>query len=102
MATNLLFCKSPSLLIYPMKTKSSSSNWRNCRIRILDDEGEELPPREIGTIYFEEGGEFEYHNDPEKTRASYNDKGWSTLSDMGYEAFYWNGHPMASREQRTT
>jgi len=53
-------------------------------VHILGPDGEELPPREIGTIYFEEGGEFEYHNDPEKTRASYNDKGWSTLSDMGY------------------
>ena len=27
---------------------------------------------------------FTYHNDPEKTRRAYNDKGWSTLGDVGY------------------
>ena len=28
--------------------------------------------------------EFEYHNDPEKTKASRHPKGWSTLGDVGY------------------
>ena len=27
---------------------------------------------------------FTYHNDPEKTKKAYNDKGWSTLGDVGY------------------
>ena len=27
---------------------------------------------------------FEYHNDPEKTASAYNDKGWSSLGDIGY------------------
>ncbi len=52
-------------------------------IHILDDEGEELPPGEAGTIYFGGGGEFTYHNDEEKTKESRNEKGWSTLGDIG-------------------
>jgi len=53
-------------------------------IRIVDDDGNELPTGEPGTIYFEGGPQFEYHNDPEKTQSSRNDKGWSTLGDVGY------------------
>ncbi len=53
-------------------------------IHILDDDGEELPSGEPGTVYFESPSQFEYHNDPEKTKASRNDKGWSTLGDVGY------------------
>ena len=30
-----------------------------------------------GTVYFEGGAEFEYHNDPEKTKGSRHPKGWS-------------------------
>ena len=51
---------------------------------ILDDQGKELPPGEVGTIYFSEGRDFEYHNDPGKTAASRNEKGWTTLNDVGY------------------
>ena len=39
---------------------------------------------EPGTIYFEGGGEFEYHNDKEKTLGSQHSKGWTTLGDVGY------------------
>jgi acyl-CoA synthetase (AMP-forming)/AMP-acid ligase II len=53
-------------------------------LHILDDDGAEQPPGEPGTIYFEGGGVFEYHNDPEKTAASRNAAGWSTLGDVGY------------------
>ncbi len=56
----------------------------HCEIHILDDEGNELPAGEIGTVYFSGGGEFEYHNDAEKTRSSHNNRGWSTVYDMGY------------------
>jgi acyl-CoA synthetase (AMP-forming)/AMP-acid ligase II len=52
-------------------------------LHILDDDGNEVPTGEEGTIYFGGGTEFEYHNDPEKTSQSYNDKGWSTLNDVG-------------------
>jgi long-chain acyl-CoA synthetase len=52
-------------------------------VHILDDDGEELPVGEEGTIYFASDAEFEYHNDPEKTAQSRNEKGWSTLGDVG-------------------
>jgi long-chain acyl-CoA synthetase len=53
-------------------------------VHIVGEDGEELPPGEAGTVYFEGGGEFEYHNDPDKTAASHTAKGWSTLGDIGY------------------
>jgi fatty-acyl-CoA synthase len=54
-------------------------------LKIVDDEsGEELPPREIGSIYFANGLPFEYHNDPQKTRGAHNERGWSTLGDVGF------------------
>jgi acyl-CoA synthetase (AMP-forming)/AMP-acid ligase II len=53
-------------------------------IHIVGDGGSDLPPGEIGTIYFAGGATFEYHNDPQKTAGSRNEKGWSTLGDIGY------------------
>ena len=53
-------------------------------IHIVGEDGEELPPGTPGTVYFEGGATFEYHNDPAKTAGSRNDKGWSTLGDVGY------------------
>ncbi|HEX7167594.1 MAG TPA: AMP-binding protein [Acidimicrobiales bacterium] len=55
-------------------------------LHICDDEGKELPHYESGTIYFEGGATFEYHNDPEKTKGSRHPDhpDWSTLGDIGY------------------
>ncbi len=53
-------------------------------LHIVDDDGNDVGINQEGTIYFSDGGEFEYYNDPEKTAASRNDKGWSTLGDVGY------------------
>ncbi|NKI18720.1 acyl-CoA synthetase [Spongiibacter sp. KMU-166] len=53
-------------------------------IRIVSDEGELLPKGEIGTVYFANGSEFEYFNEPEKTASAHNTHGWSTLGDVGY------------------
>ncbi len=39
----------------------------NCVVHICDDDGNELPRGESGTVYFEGGATFEYHNDAEKT-----------------------------------
>jgi acyl-CoA synthetase (AMP-forming)/AMP-acid ligase II len=53
-------------------------------VHIMDEEGrEELPPGETGPIYFANGYEFEYYRDPEKTAEARNDRGWSTLGDIG-------------------
>ncbi|PKP82788.1 MAG: acyl-CoA synthetase [Alphaproteobacteria bacterium HGW-Alphaproteobacteria-18] len=53
------------------------------KIHICDDEGKELGAGEEGTVFFEGGNEFTYHNDPEKTAESRNRFGWSTLGDVG-------------------
>ena len=53
-------------------------------VRICDDDGEEVPPGTEGTIHFEGGSPFEYHNDPQKTADSRNRHGWTTLGDIGY------------------
>jgi acyl-CoA synthetase (AMP-forming)/AMP-acid ligase II len=56
----------------------------NCVVHICDDEGNELPRGVAGTVYFEGGATFEYHNDAEKTSSSRLQNGWSTLGDVGY------------------
>ena len=53
-------------------------------LHILGDNGEELPPGQIGTVYFGGGPQFEYHGNPQKTREAYDAKGRSTLGDIGY------------------
>lgn len=53
-------------------------------IHILDQDGNELPAGEPGDIYFEGGGDFEYLNDPVKTAASRDARGWKTVGDIGY------------------
>ncbi len=51
---------------------------------IVGDDGEELPVGETGQVWFETPSVFEYHNDPEKTSAAWDDRGWSTLGDIGH------------------
>ena len=54
------------------------------RIRICDEEGDELPVGSEGVVFFSDSPAFEYHNDPAKTADSRNRHGWSTLGDVGY------------------
>ncbi len=56
----------------------------NCKLHILDDNGNDLPSGEIGSVYFEGGGKFEYLHDEDKTSSSRTQQGWSTLGDIGY------------------
>jgi fatty-acyl-CoA synthase/long-chain acyl-CoA synthetase len=75
-------------------TVSTSAEWLSHRgsvgrsvvgqAKIVGEDGEELPPGEIGAVYFANGPVFAYHNDPLKTKSAYNDKGWSTVGDVGY------------------
>lgn len=56
-------------------------------VHICDDDGLELPPGEVGTVFFERDvAPFEYHNDPEKTAASRHPDhdNWTTVGDVGY------------------
>ncbi len=50
---------------------------------ILDDDGAELPPGEVGQIWIDTPAVFEYHDDPVKTASIINDRGWRTIGDMG-------------------
>lgn len=52
-------------------------------IHICDEAGQELPQGQEGEVYFENGHQFVYHNDPEKTASCTNAKGWTTLGDIG-------------------
>ena len=50
---------------------------------IVGPDGEELGPGIEGTVYFEGGRPFEYHNDPGKTASITDGRGWRTLGDVG-------------------
>jgi len=57
------------------------------QVHVCGDDGGELGVGEDGVVYF--GGRpgtpgFEYNHDPEKTRQTFNDRGWSTLWDVGH------------------
>jgi len=67
-----------------LQHKGSVGKGLTCEIHICDENGEELPVGESGTIYFAGGGEFEYYKDEEKTADSRHPKGWTTLGDVGY------------------
>jgi len=54
------------------------------RIHIVDTDGNDLPPGEIGTVYFSGAGTYEYYRDPEKTAAARLSGGRTTLGDVGY------------------
>jgi fatty-acyl-CoA synthase len=57
------------------------------KIRICDEDGNELPTGEPGIVYFErDKAPFAYHKDPKKTRSAQHPKhsGWTTLGDVGY------------------
>ena len=77
-----VYCNSEQWLAHPGTVGVSI----NAIVHICDDAGDELPINEPGTIYFESKVDFEYHNDPEKTKSSRDPKGrgWTTLGDVGY------------------
>jgi long-chain acyl-CoA synthetase len=58
---------------------------RGMRVRILDDDGNELPPNQIGNVYIErvDGERFEYRNDPELTASVFRGAAF-TIGDVGY------------------
>jgi long-chain acyl-CoA synthetase len=64
--------------------KGSVGKGLMAQVRICDDAGDPLPPRTEGLVFFEGGGQFEYHGDPAKTAESRNKHGWTTLGDVGW------------------
>ena len=55
-----------------------------CELVIRDDEGVELPRGEVGTIWAQIEGSFEYHKDVGKTAEAHNEQGEKTVGDVGY------------------
>lgn len=51
---------------------------------ILDENGLELPPGQVGVIYAEGVTPIHYFDDPAKTELAHNPAGWATVGDMGY------------------
>lgn len=54
------------------------------KVHILSENYEELPPRSEGLVYFEGASNFEYLNDPQKTKDSTSPQGYTTLGDIGW------------------
>ena len=75
-----VYCNSEQWLDHPGTVGQALTG----TLHILDDDGQPCPTGTPGTIWFESDVEFSYHNDPEKTASSRNDRGWSTLGDVGY------------------
>ena len=58
--------------------------WANSEVRILDDDGNDVPTGEIGTVWMKMGAaEFEYHKAPEKTAENRRGE-YFTVGDVGY------------------
>jgi long-chain acyl-CoA synthetase len=54
------------------------------QIRICDENGDALPVRREGAVYFEGGPPLSYHNAPEKVAENTNKHGWTTFGDIGW------------------
>jgi long-chain acyl-CoA synthetase len=53
-------------------------------LALLDDDGNEVPPGEAGTIWFQTGlARFEYHGDPDKTASAVREDGFASVGDIG-------------------
>ncbi len=53
-------------------------------VRILDEAGHELPPGEVGEVWFTNGSDFRYHNDDAKTSEARTPSGGASFGDIGY------------------
>ncbi len=51
---------------------------------VVGSGGEELGPGRTGRVFFSGGPQFEYHGDPERTRAAHDARGWATFGDIGH------------------
>ncbi len=58
--------------------------WPTAEVRILDDDGNDVPVGEPGTVYMKLGqADFEYHKDKDKTEKN-RQAGFFTVGDVGY------------------
>ena len=67
-----------------LKPGTVGKKWPFSEVVILDDDGNELPAGQVGTVYFHmPSGNFEYFKDEEKTKNSRQGK-FFTVGDAGY------------------
>ena len=79
-ANGFVYCNSADWLAHPGTVGKAIVG----TVHVCDEEFNELPVGETGTIWFEGTAPFEYHNDPAKTAGSRSPQGWTTLGDVGY------------------
>ena len=66
------------------KPGSVGRPWKTTTLKILDDDGNEVPTGETGNVYLQmHGSKFEYHQDAEKTAKTYVGELF-TMGDIGY------------------
>ncbi len=64
--------------------KGSVGRGLTAEVKICGEDGEALPPRTEGSVYFSGGAPLSYHNAPEKVAEGTNQHGWTTLGDVGW------------------
>ena len=64
--------------------KGSVGRATTAEVKICGEDGEPLPPRNEGVVYFAGGTPLTYHNAPEKIAENTNRHGWTTLGDVGW------------------
>ena len=64
--------------------KGSVGKATTTELHIVGEDGEEVPARTEGTVYFGGGAPLVYHNAPEKVAENTNKHGWTTLGDVGW------------------
>ena len=75
-------CKSSDWLAKPGTVGQA---WPGSQIKILDDDHNELPKNEAGTVFMSSMiGEFEYYKDKAKTEKNRSASGLFTVGDVGY------------------
>ncbi len=80
--TGPAICDSNEWLAHPGTVGRASAR---IEYSIVDDDGNDLPPGEVGTIYCRRGdGAPEYHGDPEKTASIQLPDGRFTVGDLGW------------------
>lgn len=81
-ANGFVYCTSEEWLAHPGTVGRAITG----TLHVLDEDGDDVPAGEIGTVYFEGGGDFSYHNDEGKSLQALDPRGrgWSTLGDVGW------------------
>ena len=53
-------------------------------VHVVGPDGTEVPTGEDGQIWFTSPQRFEYHGNPDATAAAWDERGWSTIGDIGH------------------